>query len=141
MPTKMATYCCEKAVLVTVYVEKPRRRILHHHLHHTIRKEVIQQERGVTGEGCNRRAELLHYCQRLRLSAPQLPPPASTSSQSKPDSSTHQQPSNKNATVQRTTKHSRTPAWLRKWIILIPSFLRSLTSPSSQVNQEEKETQ
>ncbi|XWS38656.1 hypothetical protein CRYUN_Cryun19dG0149600 [Craigia yunnanensis] len=119
MPTKMATCCKEKAVLVTVYREKPRKRTSsnhqhRHYLHHTIKQ---------AGKGYNRRAELLHYSQRLRESAGSA---ASTPLQSKPVSSIDQQPSNKIITVQRKPKYSKTSACFDNWGILIPSFLRSL---------------
>ncbi|XWS49175.1 hypothetical protein CRYUN_Cryun13aG0141300 [Craigia yunnanensis] len=134
MPTKRATCCKDKAVLITVYVEKPRMRASsnhqnhHHHqhyLHHTIKKELIQHKHGGADRGYNRRAELLHYSQRLRESARSS---SSTPLQSKPVSSNDQQPSNKIITVQRKPKYSKTPACFDNWGILIPGFLRSLTN-------------
>ncbi|XVF13486.1 hypothetical protein REPUB_Repub08aG0211800 [Reevesia pubescens] len=118
LPTKTATCSKEKAVLVTVYVEKQRRRAPsnhHYQLHHTIKQAA--------GKGYNRRAELLHYSQRLRDSARSA---ASTHLQSKPVSSNDQQPSNETITVERKPKYSKTPACFDRWGILIPSFLRSL---------------
>ncbi|XP_022718384.1 uncharacterized protein LOC111276796 isoform X2 [Durio zibethinus] len=132
MPTKMAT-CC-KAVLVTVYVEKPRMRAFskqshhhrHHYLHHTIQKEIIQHKHGgAAGKGYNRKAELLHYSQRLRESARSA---SSTPFQSNPVSSNDQQPSNQIISVQRKPKYSKTPTCFDNWGILIPSFLRCLTN-------------
>ncbi|KAJ0047916.1 hypothetical protein Pint_15758 [Pistacia integerrima] len=99
MPTKMAKFCREKAVLITVYVEKPRRRRVlsnqHHHHHHHHHHYLL---RG-SGKGYNRRAELLRYSQSLRES---VRPAASSSSSSsttlllpKPTSPKNQQPTTK----------------------------------------------
>ncbi|OMO96286.1 hypothetical protein CCACVL1_05011 [Corchorus capsularis] len=96
----MATYSKNKAVVVTVYVERQRRKVSsnhrnrhQHYLHHTIKQELVQHNHGGgAGKGYNRRAELLHYSRRLRESArlEALPKPL----ESKPVSSTEQPPSN-----------------------------------------------
>lgn len=93
----------KKAVLVTMYVEKPRRllganghRHHHHHhhhshrVHHTIKREVIHYTHdGDAGKRyINRRAELLQYSQLLRKSARQ---PAFSPLVSKQNSLNHQQ--------------------------------------------------
>ncbi|XP_021284039.1 uncharacterized protein LOC110416346 [Herrania umbratica] len=142
MPTKMATRCKDMAVLVTVYVEKPRRRVSsnnqhhrqRHYLHHTIKQEQIKH--GGTGKVYNRRAELLHYSQRLRESARSA---ASTPSQSKPVSTNDQQASNKIVAVQSKPKYSKTPACFDNWGILIPSFLRSLTTLRAKKTGKKKQ--
>ncbi|CAI9291393.1 unnamed protein product [Lactuca saligna] len=78
MPTKMMTCCKEKAVLVAVYEEKPRKRRLktsknkdtkqehHHHHHHHHHLHIHQSKNSV---GNNRKAELLSYSQHLRESS------------------------------------------------------------------------
>ncbi|KAK6262813.1 hypothetical protein QUC31_008629 [Theobroma cacao] len=142
MATKMATRCQDMAVLVTVYAEKPRRSVSsnhqhnrqHHYLHHTIKQELIKH--GGAGKGYNRRAELLHYSQRLRESARSA---ASTALQSKPVSSNDQQASNKIVAVQRKPKCSRTPACFDNWGILIPRFLRSLTTLQAKKTGKKKQ--
>ncbi|KAF9625649.1 hypothetical protein IFM89_025134 [Coptis chinensis] len=65
--------CCgEKAVLVTVFVERPTRRRVssNHHpnkIHHPITQAVIRNRGG--GRGYDRKAELLRYSHCLRESA------------------------------------------------------------------------
>ncbi|OMP07601.1 hypothetical protein COLO4_07200 [Corchorus olitorius] len=97
----MATYSKNKAVVVTVYVERQRRKLSanhrnrhQHYFHHTIKQESVQHKHGggAAGKGYNRRAELLHYSRRLRESArlEKLPKPL----ESEPVSSTDQPPSN-----------------------------------------------
>ncbi|KAL4340826.1 hypothetical protein GQ457_08G025940 [Hibiscus cannabinus] len=132
MPTKQATCRERKTVLVTIYVEKPRRKH-QHYLHHTIiKQELIQQKLGGAGKGYNRRAQLLHYSRRLRESAR-----SSTfkALQSKSDSSTDQQkPSNKDICnprvvgVQGKATYSRRAGCFDKWRIVVPSFMRCLTN-------------
>ncbi|KAK4557706.1 hypothetical protein RGQ29_007462 [Quercus rubra] len=76
----MATCRKEKAVLVTVYVERPRKKAStnhhhhhhhHHYLHHTTKREVTQVNHGASGpgKGYDRRAQLLQYSKRLRESS------------------------------------------------------------------------
>ncbi|KAJ0104681.1 hypothetical protein Patl1_18358 [Pistacia atlantica] len=138
-----AKFCREKAVLITVYVEKPRRRRVlsnqhhhhhhHHYLHHINNREVI---RG-SGKGYNRKAELLRYSQSLRES---VRPAASSSSSSsttlllpKPTSPKNQQPTTKTvAVLHRKPSYSRTPTCLGNWKLLVPSFIWSLTSPKAR---------
>ncbi|KAL4565739.1 hypothetical protein LXL04_029842 [Taraxacum kok-saghyz] len=79
MPTNMMTCCKEKAVLVAVYEEKPRKRRLktsknkntkqehHHHHHHHHHHLHLHQSKN--GEGSNRKSELLSYSQHLRQSS------------------------------------------------------------------------
>ncbi|XVE57551.1 hypothetical protein DITRI_Ditri04bG0099500 [Diplodiscus trichospermus] len=135
MPTKMATCCKDKEVVITVYVEKPRTRASlnhHHYLHQTIKKLHIQH---MHGKGYNRRAELLHYSRRLRESARSA---SSAPLQSKPVSSNDQQPSNKIIAVQRKPKYPKAPACFDNWGTLIPSFLRSLTNLKAKKTGEKK---
>lgn len=78
--------CCgEKAVLVSVYVERPRRELRTNpsrkrHQHH-VRGKVING--GRVGGGYDRRAHLLHYSQQLREAA-RIQSPASTPSNQSP---------------------------------------------------------
>ena len=67
-------------MLVTVYVERPRKKAStnhhhhhhhHHYLHHTTKREVTQVNHGASGpgKGYDRRAQLLQYSKRLRESS------------------------------------------------------------------------
>ncbi|CAK9173314.1 unnamed protein product [Ilex paraguariensis] len=129
--TRWATCCREKAVLVAVYVERPRKRRLlanqqhHHHHHHHL--YLHQAKRGAHGGGSNRKADLLNYSRHLRESArsgqssPSLPNP-------KPVSHNHQPLMTQMIAVPSKPKNARVPACLGNWKIIIPSFLRSLTT-------------
>lgn len=139
MPTKtfQATCCTDKRVLVTVYVEKPRRSVSNHH--RTIKKDVlIQHKHGGAGKSYSRRAELLQYSQRLRESA-RVRVRSSPPLQTNPVSSNHHQPSNKIMAVKRKPKYSETPGCFGKWGIMLPSFLRS--TPTSSNNKKMKRLQ
>ncbi|XP_009346155.2 uncharacterized protein LOC103937902 [Pyrus x bretschneideri] len=89
----MGTWSKEKGVLVSVYVEKPKRHHHHnhHHIHHAVKREIIHYRQGAGGKGyiISRRAELLQYSQYLRQSARSAPP--STPS-SRPNITSSQQP-------------------------------------------------
>ncbi|XP_057510459.1 uncharacterized protein LOC130792884 [Actinidia eriantha] len=122
MPTKMATCCKDKAVIVAVYVETPRKRRFssnnhHHHLH------LHQPKHG--GGVYNRRAQLLDYSRRLRESARSGP---SNPLNPKPVSSSNQQPMKQITAVGSKPKHGKVPACLGNCKIAIPSFLKSLTT-------------
>lgn len=88
-----------KPVLVTVYVERPKRKASSNHphqhhpyIHHTIKREVIHYRHGAGGQGyISRRAELLQYSQRLRLSA-RSATPASKPFYPKPNHTQNPQP-------------------------------------------------
>lgn len=101
------TYSKEKGVLVSVYVEKPKRRTFsnyrhhhhhhhhhhnnHHHIHHTIKRDVVHYRRGADGRGyISRRVELLQYSQHLRQSA-RSAPAAFTALNPRPDNTNRQQ--------------------------------------------------
>ncbi|KAK7262183.1 hypothetical protein RJT34_29745 [Clitoria ternatea] len=124
MATKQITYRNDKAVVVRVYVEKPRKKRSssnhihhhhqhhhHHHLHHYhihqgVREGVVH---GSASKGYDRRAGLLKYSHLLRESArgtisTQVPLIA-PSNNKKPD-------------VGKS-------ACFGNWKLLIPSFLRS----------------
>ncbi|KAF8032729.1 hypothetical protein BT93_D1596 [Corymbia citriodora subsp. variegata] len=147
MPTKMASCCKEKAVLISVYVEKPQRRKLsspnpsrcphhhrcchhhrhhhhrHHHLHphHPNEERQIQSEGTIFGEGYNRRAELLHYSRYLRESS--KPATESTSLLPAPVSTNNHQISDK-----RKRKVEMAPSCLGNYKTSIKRFLLPLTS-------------
>ncbi|KAJ9173311.1 hypothetical protein P3X46_016462 [Hevea brasiliensis] len=143
----MAKLCLKKAVLVSVYEEKPTKRRVsstnhrhhHYHPHHRYVHHSIQQERdddSPTGKGYNRRAELLLYSQRLRHSvrpaeSSHLLDPKSTSS-----TSNILQSAVNAVAVKRKPKDKRTPNCLGNWKILSLKFCRSLTSV--QVKKENK---
>lgn len=88
-----------KPVLVTVYVERPKRKASSNHphqhhpyIHHTIKREVIHYGHGAGGQGyISRRAELLQYSQCLRLSA-RSAAPASKPFYPKPNHTKNPQP-------------------------------------------------
>ncbi|KAJ6714920.1 hypothetical protein OIU85_026427 [Salix viminalis] len=100
-----AKLCRGEAVIVSVYAERPgkrrvsssssnshrhRRHHHHHHVHHVIKQEVNLNKNGDSGKGYSRRAELLHYSQRLResalsaTSAPLVPKPVSSNHHHQP---------------------------------------------------------
>ncbi|CAB4309861.1 unnamed protein product [Prunus armeniaca] len=132
MPTKMGTYSKEKGVLVSVYVEKPKRRTFsnyrhhhhhhhhnnHHHIHHTIKREVVHYRRGADGRGyISRRAELLQYSQHLRRSA-RSAPAASTALNPRPNNTNRQQSHAQIVAVRRKpNKISKAPICFGKWKI------------------------
>ncbi|XP_050377944.1 uncharacterized protein LOC126795157 [Argentina anserina] len=95
MPTKRVPYWKDKPVLVSVYVEMPKRRpppLTHHHhhyhVHHTVEREAVSPRGSADGKGytTSRRAELLQYSQRLRQSARTAPASLSPSTPILPDS-------------------------------------------------------
>ncbi|KAA8525980.1 hypothetical protein F0562_007920 [Nyssa sinensis] len=130
MQTRMATCCKEKAVLVAVYVERPRkRRVSSNHYHHL---HLHQPKHGVNGGGYNRRAELLDYSHRLRESARSG---ASLPSHPKPVSS-NQQPLIQIFAAESKPKHAKVPSCLGKWKLMIPSFFGAMTI--SQAKKERK---
>ncbi|OAY60134.1 hypothetical protein MANES_01G088600v8 [Manihot esculenta] len=138
----MAKLCLKKAVLISVYEEKPTKtkdhRHKHHHHHHYV-YHSIQQDKGgdqPTGKGYNRRAELLLYSQRLRLSV--RPAESSHLLDPKPVSSNIQQPAVKAVAVQRKPKDKRTPHCLGNWKILSLKFCRSMTSVQAKKEKRKK---
>ncbi|KAK9274432.1 hypothetical protein L1049_021679 [Liquidambar formosana] len=141
MPTKMATFCREKVVLVTVYVERPRRRLSsnhhhhhhhHHHLYLPVKQEVKQHKHGVAGRGSDRRADLLRYSQHLRESA--RPAASSTPLLPKPISSNKEQTTKKIIAVRSKPKHARVPTCLGNWKLVIPNFVRSMEGRKKNKN-------
>ncbi|GMY29899.1 Protein lingerer like [Fagus crenata] len=136
----MATCCKEKAVLVTVYVERPKKRKVstnhhHHYLHRTTKQEVTQFSPCASGKGYDRRAQLLQYSQHLRessRSATITPLPLKSSS------SINKQPTTQITAVQRKQKDDRAPACLGSWKISIQNFFRSLTSIQAKKERKKK---
>ncbi|ONI06360.1 hypothetical protein PRUPE_5G055600 [Prunus persica] len=149
MPTKMGTCCKEKGVLVSVYVEKPKRRTFsnhrhhhhhhhhnnHHHIHHTIKREVVHYRRGADGRGyISRRAELLQYSQHLRQSA-RSAPAASTALNPRPNHTNSQQSHAQIVAVRRKpNKISKAPICFGNW--KIPGMFGFFTS--SQAKKDRK---
>ncbi|XP_056174411.1 uncharacterized protein LOC130140071 [Syzygium oleosum] len=146
----------DKAVLISVYVEKPQRRKLsspnpshrphhhrhhyhhhhHHHLHRPNEERQIQSKGTFSGKGYNRRAELLHYCQHLRKSA--HPAAESTSLLPAPISTNNYRISDKTVAVQRKQKLETAPACLGNYKITITRFLRSLTSFQAKKDRKKR---
>ncbi|KAL4602314.1 hypothetical protein ACB092_10G044200 [Castanea dentata] len=144
----MATRCKEKAVLVTVYVERPRKRKVstnhrqhHHHnhyLHHTTKRGVTQVNHGAHGpgnKGYDRRAQLLQYSKHLRESSQSA---TTTPLPLRPTSSSNQQPSTQIAAFQRKRKQDRAPACLGIWKILLPNFFRYLIFSKARKERKKK---
>ncbi|KAK9927713.1 hypothetical protein M0R45_024884 [Rubus argutus] len=133
MPTKQVTCPQGKPVLVTVYVERPKRKASSNHphqhhpyIHHTIKREVIHYRHGAGGQGyISRRAELLQYSQRLRLSA-RSAAPASKPFYPKPNHTQNPQPPAKIGAVRRKQKNSEAPSCFGNW--KIPSIFGIFTS-------------
>ncbi|XP_073047058.1 uncharacterized protein [Primulina eburnea] len=122
----MSITCCrEKAVLVTVYVEKPRLRSRssenglssshrhHHHIYHDISKHDKR------GRGYNRRAELLEYSRQLRATSV-----VASNSKAPPTSEV--------LPAKRKPKRATSPSCLGKWDSLIPSFFKTTMNPKGK---------
>ncbi|XP_058085336.1 uncharacterized protein LOC131232856 [Magnolia sinica] len=133
MPSK--TICCgEKAVVVSLYVEGPRKGSSEtdkHHHYHRIRKRPTHHK---LDGGPNRRANLLLYSQHLRETAtvqsatPSPPHPASNDPQ----------PISKIIPAGSKHKNSRTPTCLGDLRALIPRFIRSLAGLSSKKEKKKE---
>ncbi|XP_012070143.2 lysine-specific demethylase 7B-like [Jatropha curcas] len=146
----MAKLWQKKAVLVSVYEEKPTKRKLpsnnhhhhhHHHrhyyyVHHSIKQDNKHGETAV--KGYNRRAELLLYSQHLRQSVRSAESPQLNS---KPISSNIQQPTGNAVAVQRKEEDNRsTPSCLGTWKVLKLKFCRSLVSVQIKKGTKKKNT-
>ncbi|KAL9368872.1 hypothetical protein Peur_040071 [Populus x canadensis] len=147
MPRKMAKLCRGKAVIVSVYEERPGKRRVssssnshhHHYVHHVIKQEVTLHKNGDSRKGYSRRAELLHYSRRLRESAlsatssPSVPKPISSNKH-------HHQPTTNIVAAPSKPRFSRStsPTCLGNWKILIPNICRSLTSIQAKQKKKKK---
>ncbi|KAJ4712628.1 cyclin-T1-like [Melia azedarach] len=141
----MAKFCREKGVLITMYEEKPRRRrvppnqhqhhhhYLHHHHHHY---HYLHNASASAGKEYNRRAELLRYSERLRETARSAP--STPLLQPKPAPPNNQQPATKTIEALRRQSSARTPNCLGNCKILIPCFIRPLTSPQGKRERKKK---
>ncbi|KAJ8633822.1 hypothetical protein MRB53_027158 [Persea americana] len=138
MATK-AVCCGEESVVVSVYVERPRRRVSasdpssrrgghhHHHHHHKV------------GGGYNRRADLLLYSQQLREAA-QSRSAGPTPDQHPQLATNHPQHTTKIITVVRKRKNLRTPTCLGDWKkVLIPSFIKSWEGTQGKKERRKKQ--
>ncbi|XP_050228596.1 uncharacterized protein LOC126677838 isoform X2 [Mercurialis annua] len=147
MQTKMAKLC-NKAVVVSVYEEKPTKRKLvdssknqhHHHHHHHHHYFVVQGGHRGGGDRTNRRAQLLLYSQSLRESVHNHPPQSSHLHPiPKPLSSDILQPTQNVGAVQRKKKHDKTPTCLGNWKFLNLKLCRLLTDV--QIKKDKKKRQ
>ncbi|KAJ6308579.1 hypothetical protein OIU76_018210 [Salix suchowensis] len=146
-----AKLCRGEAVIVSVYAERPGKSRVspsssnshhhhHHHVHHFIKQEVNLNKNGDSGKGYSRRAELLHYSQRLResalsaTSAPLVPKPVSSNHHHQPTTNIVAAPSKPGFS------RSTSPACLGNWKILIPNICRSLTSIQAKQKKKKKHT-
>ncbi|KAL7167019.1 hypothetical protein ACSBR2_037641 [Camellia fascicularis] len=129
------TFCKEKAVLVAVYVETPKKRRLSsnnhhhdsHHHHHYHQHYLHQPKHGANGGRYNRRADLLDYSRHLRASAQSGPSTPVLHPKPVP-SEPNNQPMTQIIGVGDKTKGSkvtRLPSCLGNLKLVIPSFLRS----------------
>ncbi|KAL2472539.1 tRNA-splicing endonuclease subunit Sen2-2 [Abeliophyllum distichum] len=117
-PARMATCCRERAVLVAVYVERPRRRLPSSNYQQ--QQHFRQANRAVGGRRYDRRAELLEYARDLRTSA------RSRASSPVHSSSHIRQP--RAVQAQRKPRRTIVPTCLGNWKLLLPSFLTSMTA-------------
>ncbi|KAL2490011.1 uncharacterized protein Fot_43303 [Forsythia ovata] len=130
----MATCCRERAVLVAVYVERPRRRLPSSNYQQQQQQQHFRQaNRAVGGRRYNRRAELLDYARDLRTSA-------RSGASSPVHSSSHiRQPRAAQITqAQRKPRRTIVPTCLGNWKLLVPSFLTSMTA--SKTSKMKKKT-
>ncbi|KAK7251819.1 hypothetical protein RIF29_35365 [Crotalaria pallida] len=137
------SYCKDKAALVRVYVEKPRKKksssIQHHHHHHyyhihqTLRQEVVHVP---SRQGHDRRAGLLMYSHHLRQSARGASSTPLLSQWSANNTSI--QCEKQMAPSKKKPKNGRRPACFGNWKQLIPIFLRSRSSaPQKDKNKKQ----
>ncbi|KAM3686872.1 hypothetical protein ACJW30_10G034700 [Castanea mollissima] len=133
-PGISATRCKEKAVLVTVYVERPRKKKVstNHHQHHH-HNHYLHQKRGNPSQPW--RAQLLQYSKHLRESSQSV---TTTPLPLRPTSSSNQQPSTQIAAFQRKRKQDRAPACLGIWKILLPNFFRYLICSKARKERKKK---
>ncbi|XP_054775936.1 uncharacterized protein LOC129284469 [Prosopis cineraria] len=144
MPTQQVICRKGKAVLVRVYVEKPRKMVVpsnhlyhHHHYHHY----HVVHHNGSPRQGYDRKAELLRYSQFLRNSARKAP--STTLLPFKQISNNvNEQPSTRVVPSMRKQMHEGNfYSCFGNWKLLIPSFLRSRTSSEPKNREKKKEMQ
>ncbi|KAK7330830.1 hypothetical protein VNO77_25034 [Canavalia gladiata] len=145
MPTKQVTYRNDKAVVVRVYVEKPRKKRstsiqqhrhhhhLHYHIRHTVRQEVVHAS---TSKGFDRKAWLLMYSHLLRESTRGASP---TPLLSKWCPNNNLQPPPQIAlSNKKRAECAGKVACFGSWKLLIPSFLRSFSkAQKSEKNKKQ----
>ncbi|XP_057420379.1 uncharacterized protein LOC130714497 isoform X2 [Lotus japonicus] len=145
MPTKQVVYRRDRAVLLRVYVEKPRKKKPppiqhqhhhhhHYHIHHTVRKEEIH---GSGSKGSyDRRSGLLKYSRLLRESARGA---SSTPLPSKGSTTKNLQPPTLMAPFKKKQpKYAERPACFGDWKLLIPSCLRQMLSAPKKGQKKKK---
>ncbi|XP_004300326.1 PREDICTED: protein hunchback-like isoform X2 [Fragaria vesca subsp. vesca] len=153
MPIKRVPCWKDKPVLLSVYVERPKRRPAslthrhhhhhhhhhHHYVHHTIKREAISHRDGAAGKGytTSRRAELLQYSQRLRQSARRAPESSSPSTPyvPNPNHTSNPQPQAEIVTVPKKPKNSKAPTCFGN--CKVPTIFGPLLT-SFQAKQERK---
>ncbi|KAL2461166.1 Uncharacterized protein Adt_44586 [Abeliophyllum distichum] len=131
-PARMATCRRERAVLVAVYVERPRRRLPSSNYQQ--QQHFRQANRAVGGRRYNRRAELLEYARDLRTSAR-----SEASSPVHLSSHTRQLRAVQITQAQRKPRRTIVPSCSGNWKLLLPSFLTSMTaSKTSKMKKKNK---
>ncbi|KAK4262530.1 hypothetical protein QN277_028079 [Acacia crassicarpa] len=137
MPTQQVICRKGKAVLVRVYVEKPRKMTVpsnhvHHHHH-------VFHHNGYLRQGYDRKAELLRYSQFLRNSVRKEPSTTLLPSKQISDN-VKGKPSTRVVSSKRKQMHEgNLYGCFGNWKLLIPSFLRS--NAKSKHRKKKKEMQ
>ncbi|XAR70541.1 hypothetical protein NMG60_11027429, partial [Bertholletia excelsa] len=132
----MASRYKEKAVIVTLYMETPRRTKLslknnHHHRYH----HLDLPKSGGYGRGYNRKAELLEYSRCLRESAQSA---LSEPLNPRPTPSNNQQPK-QTAAVHRKPKEARVTDCAGNMKIVFPNFIGCLATIQGKKGGERAE--
>ncbi|KAI9088917.1 hypothetical protein K1719_029196 [Acacia pycnantha] len=141
MPTQQVICRKGKAVLVRVYVEKPRKttvpsnHVHHHHHHH----HHVFHHNGSLRQGYDRKSELLRYSQFLRNSVRKEPSTTLLPSKQISDN-VNGKPSTRVVSSKRKQMHEgNLYGCFGNWKLLIPSFLRS--NAKSKNRKKKKEMQ
>lgn len=151
MPTKQVSYRKDKAVLVKVYVEKPKKKRSsssiqqhhhhhhHYHIHHTVKQQDIDGSASTSSsKGYDRRSGLLMYSRLLRNSTkgegassmPLLPKDSANNN--------IQTPIAQMSSIKKKPKHAGTPGCFGNWKLLIPRFLRSWSNDPKKEKKKKK---
>lgn len=151
MPTKQVSYRKDKAVLVKVYVEKPKKKRLsssiqqhhhhhhHYHIHHTVKQQGIDGSASTSSsKGYDRKSGLLMYSRLLRNSTkggassiPLLPKDSANNN--------IQTPIVQMNSLKKKPKNAGTPGCFGNWKLLIPSFLRPWSNDPKKEKKKKKE--
>ncbi|XP_028762632.1 uncharacterized protein LOC114721023 [Neltuma alba] len=149
MPTQQVICRKGKAVLVRVYVEKPRKTtaplnhhlLHHHHYYHLHHHYHVAHHNGHVRQGYDRRAELLRYSQFLRNSVRKEQSTTLLPSKQISDN-VNEKPSTQVVPSKRKQMHEgNSYGCFGNWKLLIPGFLRSRTSAKPKNRKKKQEMQ